>query len=58
MNAPALLNYRDAAQQLRVSPRTVRRYVAQQKIRVTRLSRRTVGIRQASLDSFMERATR
>jgi excisionase family DNA binding protein len=53
----SLLTYEEAANQLRVSIRTIRRYVARKKLAAVRLSGNTRRIRQADLDRAVEKFT-
>lgn len=53
----ALLTIEEAAAEIRVSERSIRRYLARRKLAALRLGHRTVRIRRADLDRFTERQT-
>lgn len=48
------LSIQDAAQELGVNPRTIRRYIRLGRLDVSRLSNKVVRIRLADLDRLME----
>lgn len=48
------LSIQEAAEQLGVNPRTVRRYIRLGRIDVSRISNKVVRVRQADIDRFME----
>jgi excisionase family DNA binding protein len=50
-----LLTVEEVASFLCVSTRTVRRYIARGNLRAIRASRRTIRVRSADLDAFLEK---
>lgn len=48
------LSIQEAAEELGVNPRTIRRYIRLGRLEVSRISNKVVRIRQADLDRLME----
>lgn len=48
------LSIQEAADELQVNPRTIRRYIRLGRLEVSRISNKVVRIRQADLDRLME----
>lgn len=57
LELPAIMDKQTVAQILGVSKRQVQRWIADKKLRASRLGHKTLRIRREDLQRFMERST-